>query len=150
MLDAFAILFEEFLRAFADLKPHEPADRDLIAKLLADLRDVFLHADFGIAFHETLVHEAVGLEKFVQHARQDFLHRLRRLALEPVGLRGNLAFLRDDFGRDLLARNRVRMSRRDLQRDVAHELLEFLLAPSSPALPAPTSTSTPTFAPVWM
>ena len=33
------------------MKPHEPADRDLIAELLADLRDVFhvfLHADFGI------------------------------------------------------------------------------------------------------
>jgi hypothetical protein len=64
-------------------------------------------------------------------------------------LRGDLAFLGDDFGRDLLARNRVRMSRRDLQRDVLDELLEFVLAAVS-ALPAPTSTSTPTFAPVWM
>ncbi len=43
-------------------------------------------------------------------------------------MRGDFAFLRNHFRRNLLARNGVRMSRRDLQRDVAHELLEFFLA----------------------
>ena len=40
---------------FAHLEADEMADGDFVAQLLGDLRDVLLDADFGIAFHETLV-----------------------------------------------------------------------------------------------
>src|SRR5258705_10732343 len=63
-------------RAFADLEADEAANGVLISELLGDLGDVFLDVAPGIALHEALIYEAVGLEKLVQHARQDFLHRL--------------------------------------------------------------------------
>ena len=55
-------------QTFTHLKPHEPADGDFVAELLGDLRHVFLHAHLGILFHETLIHEAVGLVKLFQNA----------------------------------------------------------------------------------
>ena len=42
-------------------------------------------------FDETLVHQAVGLIKLLQHALNDFFYRLRRLVFEAVRLRINLA-----------------------------------------------------------
>jgi len=50
-------------RAFADLKAHETADGDFVAKLLGDLGGMFLHAHLGVAFYEALVHEAISLVK---------------------------------------------------------------------------------------
>ena len=108
------------------MEADEAADDDLVTELFADFGDVIFHTDLGIAFHETLIHEAVGLEEFVQNASENFFHRLSRLALEAVGLCGDLAFLGDDFRGNLIARNRVRMTRCDLQCDVADELLELI------------------------
>ena len=73
------------LGAFADLKAHEPTDADFVAKLFGDLGDVFLHAHFGIALHEALVHETIGLVEFLQDALEDFFHGLSRLAFEALG-----------------------------------------------------------------
>src|SRR5665213_1033639 len=112
----------------AHLKADETADGDFVTQLLADLRDVLLDADFGITLHEALVHEAVGLEKFFQHAGEDFFHGGGGLAFQTVGLRGDLALLGNNFRRDLLAGNRVRKTGGDLQRDVLYQLLEFVLA----------------------
>ena len=95
--------FSHLRGAFADLETHEPADGNFIAKLLGGLRHVFFRAHLGIPFHKTLIHEAIGLVKFFQNALKDFLHRLRRLALETVGLRGNFPFLRNNLGGHLFA-----------------------------------------------
>src|ERR1035437_1005431 len=110
--------------AFADLKPHEPANADFVAELLGNLRRVFLQADLGVPLHKTLIHEAISLVKFLQFAFDDFGNGLRRFVLHLLG--GDFLFLRHHVRRHLLARNHVRMSRRDLKRDVLDELLEFL------------------------
>ena len=108
------------------MEADKAADDDFVTELFADFGDVILHADLGIALHETLIHEAVGLEEFIQHAREDFFHRLSRFVLETIRLRGDLAFLGDDFRSDLFAGDGVRMSSSDLQGDVANELLELI------------------------
>ena len=60
---------------FTDLESDKAADDDLVADLLAYFCDVIPHADLGVAFHETLIHEAVGLEELLQHARENFFSR---------------------------------------------------------------------------
>src|SRR5579872_6596706 len=92
---------------FAHLKADETADGDFITQLSADLGNVFFHADFGVTLHEALVHEAVGLEEFIQHAGEDFFHGGGRLAFQAVRLRGDFALLRDHLGSHLLTGNRV-------------------------------------------
>src|ERR1041385_4544927 len=60
--------------ALADLEANEAADCNLVTELLGDLRDVFLHADFGVLLNEALIHETISLEEFFQHALENFLH----------------------------------------------------------------------------
>ena len=64
------------------------------------------------------------LFRSVQHAGQNFFHRLRRLAFEAVRLRRDLAFLRNDVRRDFLARNCEGMARRNLQGDDFKQLVK--------------------------
>ena len=95
--------------------------------MFGDGADVLLYGYFGILFDESLVHEAVRLVKFVQHALKNFFNGLRRLAFQAIRLGGNFTFFSDHVGRYLLARNGIRMTRRDLESDVFHELFEFLV-----------------------
>src|SRR5213593_3902415 len=81
-------------RALAHLKPHKPPNRDLIPQLLGNLAYVLLHADFGALFVKALVHQTIGLEKFLDHPLDDFFDRLWRFALESIRLSRDFALLR--------------------------------------------------------
>src|SRR6266436_767691 len=100
-------------RALAHLKPHKAPNRNFIPQLLGHLADVFLDADLGIPFYETLIHEAIGLVKFFQFAFDDLCNCLRRFVLHLFG--GDFFFLGQQIGRDLLARNRKRVAGSNLE-----------------------------------
>src|SRR5207302_9558287 len=65
----------------ADLKANEPADDDFVAQLFRHATHVLFHGNFGIPFHETLIEQAVALEKLVELALDDLCDCLRRFVL---------------------------------------------------------------------
>ena len=112
---------------FADLETDEAADGDFVAELLGNLGDVFFHAHFGIAFARNPGPRGSRSDKTCPERLAGFFPMAcGGLAFETVGLRRDIALLGDDVGRNVFARNGVRMSRGDLQRDVLDQLLEFI------------------------
>src|ERR1044071_4105671 len=116
-----------FLEALAELEAHEAADLDV----LADLRDQLLL---------DLIDRLVGVlhPRLIEQA--DLLHPLRDLAVDHLlddglGLAALLR-LRDEDGalavdhvlRDLVLADELRVHRGDLERDLARERLEVLVA----------------------
>src|SRR5580658_7733642 len=111
-------------RAFAYLKPRETPDDHFVTQLLGDAAQMFLDRDFRVAFDKSLVQQADALIELLQLAFDNLGHRLGRLVLNLLG--GDFLLLRHRRGRNVLARNHRRIAGRDLQRDVSHQLLEFL------------------------
>src|SRR5262249_32794428 len=94
----------------ADLDPHEPPDRRLLAELAEQLAD----GGLGLA-DERLLEEHDALVEPVDPALDDLREGLLGLAFVAGQLLEHGPFLLDDVGRDIIPRDVLRRCRRDVQ-----------------------------------
>ena len=112
--------------ALAHLVAGKAPDDDFIGQQFGDAAQVLLDGDFGVALDKALVEQAAALKKLLQFAFDNFGDGLGRLVLDLFG--GDFPFLGQRGGGDFFAGNDRGMPGRDLEGDVAHQLLEIFLA----------------------